>query len=445
MSFYNDWGFWDEPFSYKPLEGDEIGENLLVGREGEKKKLKLRLRQTDKICTVEGEIGIGKTSLANVVLFECYNEWAEDTTTNPILIPCKLKFQLKEALDIDEFRKMVIVELAQVIIKYKKILNESGLYNGKEFEKFFNSESLNAVSIGASIMGFGGNASQEKSLNNSKVFQDEIFYKLVEQALFEMSEKAYMGGIVCLIDNVELVNTHVKARELIELMRDKIFNIPFTKWVLCGEKDIFMSIIESPRMSAYIHKPILVNKLQANVASKMFSTRYDFYGGNYLPCSDKEFDSLFRIFDGNTRDIFECIDEYCYEIYESDELPDYEHDKEECFGRWLNKITIDYIKATINVMEPKHFNLLFKLCKSKTLKIEKFKSMCNLDDEIDSFINIAKQHHFIKTYDDGTFKYLRKGYIMRYHFSTFSSFSELKEDLENTYDIFIKKSTTNLK
>lgn len=434
-SFYNYWGFSEDPFSYRPLGGDEVGQNLLVGRDKEKRAIKMRLRKTDKVCTVEGDIGIGKTSLVNVSIFECYEEWKDNKEELPLLIPCINEFQLKEDLEIDVLRKEILINLAKTIIKYKEVLKSQEAYFAKEIEELFEYKQKAGVSGGLTICGFGVNGGVDKNINTSKVFENELLFNMIEEILIRTFNRLD-GGIVCLIDNIELVNTNKKARELIELMRDKIFNIQGSKWVLCGEKDIFMSVVESPRMSAYIHRPILVDKLDYRIAKNMFRSRFEFYGGTYLPLTEDEFESLFRMFEGNTRDIFQCVADYCLEVYEDGNEPKYEYEKEDCFTKWLEDFTIRYIKNTINVIEGENFKILFDLYKSNIFNISKFKRIYK-DSNIKDFIKLLVDNNFIKVYEDNNFTYLRKGHIMNYYLSTFDSFEELEKELEDVFGIFI--------
>lgn len=44
-------------------------------------------------------------------------------------------------------------------------------------------------------------------------------------------------------------------------------------------------------------------------------------------------------------------------------------------------------------------------------------------------------------YEDNTFTYLRKGHIMNYYLSTFDSFEELEEELENTFGIIVSNDS----
>lgn len=288
-------------------------------------------------------------------------------------------------------------------------------------------------------MSFGVNGGIDNEINKTQVFENDLLFNVIEEILIKTFEKID-GGIVCLIDNIELVNTNKKAKELIELMRDKVFNIKGTKWVLCGEKDIFMSVVESARMSAYIHRPIVVNKLDYRIAKNMFRSRFNFYGGTYLPLTENEFESIFRMFEGNTRDIFQCVGDYCLEVYENNDEPKYEYEKEDCFSKWLETFTVGYIRNTINVIEEDYFKLLFNLYKFNINNIGTF-SRKYKGSNIKEFIEVLIENNFIKVYEDNTFTYLRKGHIMNYYLSTFDSFEELEEELENTFGIIVSNDS----
>lgn len=69
MSIYHDWGFSGTPFGTNALSPDENGEILLIGRDNELRKIKRRLETPPNIVTIEGDNGIGKTSLVNIAVF----------------------------------------------------------------------------------------------------------------------------------------------------------------------------------------------------------------------------------------------------------------------------------------------------------------------------------------------------------------------------------------
>ena len=78
MSYFKKWGFEANPFKTSALGANHDDLTLLVGREREKKILKNRIRSDSGIVTIEGENGIGKTSLINACSFELYEETLDE-------------------------------------------------------------------------------------------------------------------------------------------------------------------------------------------------------------------------------------------------------------------------------------------------------------------------------------------------------------------------------
>ena len=74
MTYYQEWGFQSDPFVTKPLPASQLGRTLLVGRNQELREFVGLLRATSQIVTLEGETGVGKTSLANVGAWVCYDQ-----------------------------------------------------------------------------------------------------------------------------------------------------------------------------------------------------------------------------------------------------------------------------------------------------------------------------------------------------------------------------------
>src|SRR5664280_600949 len=69
VSLWNDLGFSSNPYGADPLPASEEGVQLLVGRDRELRHLISQLRSTDTHPTIEGDNGVGKTSLVFVAAF----------------------------------------------------------------------------------------------------------------------------------------------------------------------------------------------------------------------------------------------------------------------------------------------------------------------------------------------------------------------------------------
>ena len=94
MSLYKDWGYTSNPFKPSPIQPTQKDSSLLVGREKEKKKIKTRLKNDSGIITVEGENGIGKTSIINTSIYELFEESISSEVKEEFYIPCTKLFQI---------------------------------------------------------------------------------------------------------------------------------------------------------------------------------------------------------------------------------------------------------------------------------------------------------------------------------------------------------------
>lgn len=436
MSIYNNWGFFDSPFSHTPLTGNLIGLKLLVGREKEKEKIALRLKSTDKICTIEGDIGIGKTSLVNVATFEYFLKNHSDDGS-PILIPCVESFQLGKNTDLETFRKVVIQKLALTMVKNSSVVNSK---MSAIISNFFKPERITSINGGLTVLGCGLDGGKTKEINTTHVFEEDGFYSYVLDTLVESFSIDKNSGIVCIIDNLELVGSDTVAKNLLEELRDTVFNIPGTKWVLCGANHIFRSIVSSPRLEGYIHDPIVLKPLEEKVIPELLKKRVENYSDEYepyIPFNEAEFVSLYRILNGNTRTIFDKIDKYCLWAYEQNEHPSEDYDKERIFEKWLVTVTIDYIHSVLSTVAYESFEIYFSICKLRRRINRKNyeKKFSGSSISFDDFAIDMDRTYLMKKDEDDFIDFETKGLFIKYFFETYSSMGELKEDLKSTYCI----------
>ena len=74
-SVWNEYGYRESIFSPDPIKAQEDQRKLLVGRENELARIKQQLRGGASVVSLEGDYGVGKTSLASAVMYdlECLN------------------------------------------------------------------------------------------------------------------------------------------------------------------------------------------------------------------------------------------------------------------------------------------------------------------------------------------------------------------------------------
>jgi MoxR-like ATPase len=67
-------GFSESPYATASLPPSEQGNRLLVGREDELERLLNVLRYTARHATIEGDNGVGKTSLVSIAAYRAKQE-----------------------------------------------------------------------------------------------------------------------------------------------------------------------------------------------------------------------------------------------------------------------------------------------------------------------------------------------------------------------------------
>tara|TARA_R110002051_G_C8690223_1_gene492900 strand:+ start:82 stop:1005 length:924 start_codon:yes stop_codon:yes gene_type:complete len=307
MSLYKDWGYTSNPFKPSPIQPTLKDSNLLVGREKEKKKIKTRLKNDSGIITIEGENGIGKTSVINSSIYELFEESISSKDKDEFYIPCTQLFQISSKNNLTEFIDDFYFSLAQTIISKKKEIKESGIKNLKidNLNKWLNSTEVK--NIEAQIAGFGG--SYNTSPNESEGFVKSGFKKQIKNLLTQIFPTPETGGIICVVDNLELLETSDDAKRTLEYLRDEIFNIPQVKWFFSGSHNIFRTFISTPRLSGFIQKPLKINKLNNINVPSILKSRINSYQNHvdnkpYTPIVETDFVSLFDSVNGNLREVF---------------------------------------------------------------------------------------------------------------------------------------------
>ena len=126
MNIWTNFGLVENPYSTKPITSDEIGEKLLVGRDGELKQLMMSLASLDTNPTLEGPNGVGKTSLVSVAAYKLKKSFVEGET-NQAAIPLGEPFQLRLGEDVNAFRRKVFQRIARAFIDNHDLLKARGL------------------------------------------------------------------------------------------------------------------------------------------------------------------------------------------------------------------------------------------------------------------------------------------------------------------------------
>lgn len=258
MGMWEEFGFQDNLYATPPLSGTAEGSQLLVGRDAEVERLHLHWSSLDTHASMEGDNGVGKTSLVAVAAYRAMVNHSLGESTQ-MLLPLVEPFQMKAGEDLEE---QVLFVIARSIIHYQDAFRSARkrLPEIEDVRKWLDDPILRGGGGGASVLGFGGNATYSQSANTGG-FSKVGFRDTVRGWLREIFPNKNDGAFVGVIDNLELLETSQDARRALESMRDTVLALPGVKWVLCGANGIVRSSVGSQRLTGVIGDPIQINPL----------------------------------------------------------------------------------------------------------------------------------------------------------------------------------------
>jgi len=353
MSIYDDWGLSDNPFQTTALPPTQHGRNLLIGRDDELQRLERRIKNAPKMPTLEGLNGVGKSSLVNVAAFNCYQSFLADPN-EPMLIPCRRVFQLNPEQDLQEFIDDALREVAQTLI------NEAGcIQNGSisttstsaKLDKWLNSPQITSYQAGAWVISAGSSS----ETNTGEGFTRSGFRKAIVDWLVELFPSNRDGGVICTIDNLELLQTSDAARKQLEALRDELLTLPGMRWVLCGALGIVLGVVTSPRLEGLLHTPVAVGGVDDRYVDEIHESRLRSFAcaeEPYLPITANDFRRLYDILAKNLRSLLGHADDYCQWIADRT-APQTEPEKSWMFEEWLTEISSQALEASKAQLRPR--------------------------------------------------------------------------------------------
>lgn len=317
MNLWNRLGLSDNPYSPRPISGNEQGTKLLVGRENELATLMLYLSSSDTHPTLEGPNGVGKTSLvavAGYILKKAFIEGQSQQALLPVLDP----FQLTPDDNAATFKRRVFFRIAQEFVNNHEILKKRG-FNAPDIDLvnlWLNSPILKTIGGGATIAGLAGiNASSGASANTSAGFTEDGFVATVSSWLRDCFPTNSAGGFICIIDNLELLETSKSARSLLEAIRDELLGIQGLRWVLCGARGIVRSAASSPRLQGVLADPIMINPISSEHIKPLIEIRIEEFRIDeqaVIPVDAHGFDHVYSVGNKNLRNAMKYSEDFTF-------------------------------------------------------------------------------------------------------------------------------------
>ncbi|SFP61432.1 hypothetical protein SAMN05660464_3692 [Geodermatophilus dictyosporus] len=310
FSIWPQFGFAENPYSNLNLPGDTVGDRLLVGRDQEVGQLQRRIGSMGTHPTVEGPAGVGKSSLIGVACYRMLRECVR-AKAGTLFLPVP---SMQATSSIAEFETQAFFGIAQAMIANVDAFRVAGLTvpDVARLNNWLNDPTFRQAQGSALGFGAGGGAAP----NTSEGFASSGFPQAVRAELDRCLPGPGAGAMVCLVDNLELLQTTSEARTTLEALRDRVFNLSGTRWVLCGSRGI-VSRARSERLSGIFEAPLRVGPLTYHSSLLAVERRLEEYGsdGAYAPVPPKSFEFIYRALNRNLRDAMAYAQQFSEWLY----------------------------------------------------------------------------------------------------------------------------------
>ncbi len=369
-SLWESFGFRENPYATVPISPTAEGERLLVGRGRELHRLLRDLASLDTHVTIEGDNGVGKTSLVAVSSYLAQQDFLAGRAST-YLIPMPEPFQLTaEETTEDLVRRVYRAVAREYIDAYGNIeearlrVPERGTLN--EVKKWLDSPTLQSIGGGFSLLGSGASASAGSSLNTSDGFAEQGFRQLVDGWLRLTFPNRSKGGFVCVLDNLELLETSKRARTMLESLRDTVLGRPGLIWVLCGARGIMRSSASSPRLAARLAQPIELEPIPDALVTEVVERRIEAYRVSdsvYVPVDAAGFEWLYDLVNRNLRSALSYCQQFAGYVHDLDPRPIIAEDRLKCLKTWFGEMAHRYAAdAASSALTPRPWKLFDDLC-----------------------------------------------------------------------------------
>lgn len=358
-------GFRANPYSEATLPADESGHRLLAGRDREIENIQLRIGSGGTHPSVEGPIGAGKTSLLNVASYRMARHCL-DVGQRELYLPAKDRFQPQG--DADAFEARVFQVVAQTLLQWRESFEAVGLDspNLHLLDQWLNEPEYGGWQFGGGAGTINAAYGRSNEPNTSEGFERSGFPKAVRSALADAFPEG-SGGIICILDNLEILETTGDARRALDELRDRVFNIPQLRWVLCGSRGI-VSRARSERLSGIFQAPLIVSQLRHEDAVSAVRRRIEYYGDQdaVAPVTPEGFDFLYRALNSNMRDALSHAQEFSQwlgaEYPVGTDVPG-EEDRNSLMEAWLAERAENAFRDAHSV-QPRHWQFFQEVCDS---------------------------------------------------------------------------------
>ena len=351
VSIWTEYGFRENPYGTKAIAPSAEGVNLLVGRTGDVRRLHTAITSLDTHPSIEGNAGVGKTSLAQVTAYVA-SRGAAKGLTGQVLLPLRRVFQIDADSTVASFTREVCYAVVQGFREHRGLLASRGLAapDVASLDHWI-SQPLYRSAGGMTPV---GGLSRATAPSTTTGFVEDGLSRAVFAWLEDCFLSAEAGAFVCVLDNLELLESSDSARRFLEALRDTLLGRPGLRWILCGARGVLRGAVSSGRLHGVIGAPLELEPLTPQEAGEGLQRRIEAYrmaSGVYLPVEPDGFEHLYTLLNRNLRDTFKLCQDFAVTFSGQREKLD-KVGRTDRLKLWLQGEGVKYRKAAANLSPP---------------------------------------------------------------------------------------------
>ncbi len=320
-NLWKNWGFKGNPFETNPLT---MHSSLLpiskafVGRSPQSSETKqllniIRNSQGGR-GIVEGEIGVGKTTLVN------YHRYLWEYEADEKLLSPFREISVYGDWEAKDILKEILGHLSHkllFVLEKKKIKKNNLLEKTRYLYDIFYHESWG---VEGNAFGFGISYTNQKQINIPDMTESQLIAYIMD--MVSAIKKIGYEGVFLHFDNLELISYRdlQNCKQLFEEIRD-ILQLPDLYYIFVAQKGFYSQVIApSQRVSSIMSWPVKVPVLTLDQVIEAINIRYQLLslnpGKEIQPVTDEFIKTLYELHQGKIRFIMDSITQmmnYCLE------------------------------------------------------------------------------------------------------------------------------------
>ncbi|MFB0840497.1 hypothetical protein ACETK3_21165 [Arthrobacter sp. E44] len=371
LSTWQEFGFRDNPYSTDAIQTTGEQWRLLVGREKELKKISRQLNGGAPVVSLEGNFGVGKTSLAAVAAHQATTLRAAG---GPLFITTSKPLSLRPSDTVETFERRAFQQIAAALIGHADVLKKEGRpLRGLEDLKLWllspTGSGWNAA-LGLNLSGYGGSLGGGKSRtpSTSPGFTEAGVIQMIDGWLTELFPDRSSGGVICFIDNLEELKDTKIALDVLQPLRDPLLKRKGVRWIISGAQGIVRAAFASQKMYGVFLNPIEVPPIDSKLVPDVIERRARLLSMGEeasLPVSKHAFRTLYESIGYNLRYSLNLAERFCYDSDPDELVAKSEEERDEEFKQFILQESELVYKESAETLTKSDWAVFDKLLRDK--------------------------------------------------------------------------------